>query len=94
MYKVSPKPKPIMPLTPARTATLAGKLVKTPTMPVATKKANRTVLVSVKRTMLAETGLVSNSAFRYSRADTVQLTVAPRAANSPIIPKAFNQDSI
>jgi hypothetical protein len=40
-----------------------GSLARTPINPVAARKTNNTALVSVKRTMLAETGFVSDKAF-------------------------------
>jgi hypothetical protein len=85
MYKVSPKPKPIMPLKHARTTAYAGKLIKAPNLPIIAKQATRIMLVHTRRTMLAETGLALNNALLYIMADIVQQIAAPKAESSPII---------
>jgi len=85
IYNVSPKPKPITPLTHARTIVYTGKLIKTPNLPITTKNMSKTTLVHVRRTMFAEIGFAFNNASLYSIADIVQQSAAPKAASSPII---------
>src|SRR3990170_6591039 len=85
MYKVSPMPKPIMPLTPARIRISVLRLAKTLNLPNTASNTIRNTPVAVRRMMFAERGLASCSAFPYSRAETVQLIAAPSAASSPIM---------
>jgi hypothetical protein len=85
MYKVSPKPKPIIPLTHVRTAAYTGKLVKTPSLLKTTKQTIKIMPVHVHRTVFAEIGFMSSNASLYSTADIVQQIAAPKAASSPIM---------
>lgn len=89
MYNVSPKPKPIIPLMPARTAACKGKSVKTPNLPITAKQITKAMLVHTQRTMFAEMGFALDNASLYSTADIVQQIAAPKAASSPIIVRPF-----
>jgi len=97
MYKVSPKPKPIMPLTHARMTAYAGKFIKIPNLSIIAKQATRIMLVHMRRTMFAEMGFVFSNASLYIMADIVQQIAAPKAASSPIIvfgrsPETFKEE--
>jgi hypothetical protein len=89
MYKVSPKPKPIIPLMLARIIAYTGKTVKASNLPMTAKQTTKTMPVHVHRMMFAETGFVFNNASLYSIADMVQQIAAPKAASSPIIVSPF-----
>jgi hypothetical protein len=85
MYNVSPNPKPIIPLTHARTIAYAGKLAKIRILPITARHAIKIIVALARRTMLAEMGFDFTKAFLYSIAEIVQQIAAPKAASSPII---------
>jgi hypothetical protein len=85
MYKVSPMPKPMIPLRLARTIAYAGRLVKIWDFPSTNRPTTKIKLVHMQRAVFAEIGFVTNNALRYSTADTAQHIAAPNAASSPII---------
>ena len=84
MYIVSPKHRPIIPLRPAKSSELVGKVAKSHSLPDTPKHAKRKMVVDMLREMLAEIGLASDSATLYRTGDIVQHKAAAKADSSPI----------
>jgi len=85
MYRVSPMPRPIIPLAITIVIVWVGSEVSVPIWPARIRIVTRMLAFVARRMMFAEMGLVFVSAFLYIMGAIAQLMAAPRAASSPII---------
>ena len=84
MYIVTPKNRPTIPLSLAKSNESIPKVARFHSLPDTPKHAKRKMVVDMHREMLAGVGFASDNATLYKTGDRVQQKLAAKTASSPI----------